>query len=194
MFAGSQVGRRVVSTIDGRVVSLRPATMADRRTIYDWSHASDVARFLYPGGPAGDPFNVWCADWKDHYFTGEAPRLGRVFVVLHEDVPVGMVAYNDILPGGRVELDIWMSCEAHCGRGFGPDAIRALCAYLAAEFGVRTFMMQPSAGNPRAVRAYEKAGFVRTPATLEQIRAEWGGVDAPDSVMMIRTENEPPAS
>jgi RimJ/RimL family protein N-acetyltransferase len=79
-----------------------------------------------------------------------------------------------------------MSCEANCGKGYGPDAIRALCTWLAAEFGVRTFMMQPSARNPRAIRAYEKAGFVRTPATAGEIRADWGGVDHPDSVLMIR--------
>jgi len=47
-------------------------------------------------------------------------------------------------------------------------------------------MMQPSARNPRAIRAYEKAGFIQVSATPEEIQAEWGGVDHSDSVLMIR--------
>ena len=40
--------------------------------------------------------------------------------------------------------------------------------------------------NPRAIRAYQKVGFVRVPATPEEIAADWGGVDHDDSVLMIR--------
>ena len=174
--------------IEGKRIHLCPATLEDRRMIYDWGHASDIASFLDPSGEPQDTFDAWCDDWSEHYFTDESPRLGRMFLILHEDSPVGTVAYNNIDPKNRVELDIWMNSEANCGRGFGPDAIEALCSYLTANFGVRTFMMQPSARNPRAIRAYEKAGFVRTPATPEQIRSEWGGVDACDSVLMIREE------
>lgn len=175
--------------IKGKRTTLRPATLEDRRTIFEWGHDSDVAPFIYPSGGATKTFEDFCADWKVHFFTDEAPELGRMFVILYEDSPVGTVAYNDIDPKNRVELDIWMNSEANCGRGFGPDAINALCSYLTVEFRVRTFMMQPSARNPRAIRAYEKAEFVRTPATPEQIRAEWGGVDSEDSVLMIRKED-----
>jgi RimJ/RimL family protein N-acetyltransferase len=80
-----------------------------------------------------------------------------------------------------------MNSEANCGKGFGPDAILALCAYLREEFAITTFMMQPSARNPRAVRAYKKAGFMVVSATSEEIKAEWGGVDHHDSVLMIKT-------
>jgi RimJ/RimL family protein N-acetyltransferase len=109
-----------------------------------------------------------------------------MFVILDGDAPVGAIAYNDIDERRRVELDVWMSAEANCGRGLGTDAIEALVGYLEAELGVRTFMMQPSARNPRAVRAYEKVGFVRVPATPAEIAADWGGVDHEDSVLMIR--------
>ena len=109
-----------------------------------------------------------------------------MFVILEGETPVGAIAYGDIDARRRVELDVWLGSEANCGRGLGTDAIEALVGYLQAELGVRTFMMQPSARNPRAVRAYEKVGFVRVPATAEEIEADWGGVDHPDSVLMIR--------
>lgn len=179
-----------VKMIKGQKTTLRPATLEDRHMIFKWGHDSDIASFIYPPGSATKTFEDFCDDWKENFFTDEEPRLGRMFIILYRDSPVGTVAYNDIDPQDRVELDIWMNSEANCGKGLGPDAINALCSYLSAEFSVRTFMMQPSARNPRAIRAYEKAGFVRTPATPEQIAKEWGGVDSDDSVLMIRNERD----
>jgi len=136
--------------------------------------------------PPTRPLDDGCDDSEAHYFTDGAPERGRVFVIVDGDAPVGAIAYNDIDECRRVELDIWMGAEAYCGRGLGTDAIDALVAHLEAELGVRTFMMQPSARNPRAVRAYEKVGFVRVPATAEEIAADWGAVDHAESVLMIR--------
>ncbi len=171
------------ATLTGRRVRLRPATLADRSMVFDWSRNSDVAPLLHlseaPPAAIDD-------DWEEHFFLNGSPELGRMFVVLEGDASVGAIAYNDIDERRRVELDVWMSAEANCGRGLGTDAIEVLCAHLAAEFGVRTFMMQPSERNPRAIRAYEKVGFVRVPATTAEIAADWGGVDHPDSVLMIR--------
>lgn len=154
--------------------------------MYSWGRDSDISQYIYPPDAKTETFEDFCADWKEHYFLDESPELGRVFFVMFEGTRVGVVAYNDIDLKNRVELDIWMNSEANCGKGFGTDAITALCGHLTSEFGVHTFMMQPSASNPRAIRAYEKAGFVRTPATPEEIQAEWGGVDGDDAVLMIR--------
>jgi RimJ/RimL family protein N-acetyltransferase len=172
--------------IKGKQITLRPAMLDDRRTVYDWSHDSDIAPLIHLSDDSDETFQEFCDEWKEHFFTDASPELGRMFIITHEDTPVGAIAYNDIDSKNRVELDIWLSSEANCGKGFGPDAIETLCAYLMASFGVHTFMMQPSARNPRAIRAYEKVGFVATPATPDEIEAEWGGVDHHDSVLMIR--------
>jgi RimJ/RimL family protein N-acetyltransferase len=58
------------------------------------------------------------------------------------------------------ELDIWMNSEAHCGNGYGTDALVALSEYLHEARGIHTLIMRPSARNARAVRAYNKAGFM----------------------------------
>jgi RimJ/RimL family protein N-acetyltransferase len=181
---------KMSNMIKGERVVIRPASLADRRMVWEWSEHSDVAPFLLSSGQDGPhSFDQWCDGWKEHYFTDESPELGRGFIILFKENPVGFIAYNDIDRKRRVELDIWMNSEANCDQGSGPDAIQALCIYLATELDIGTIMMQPSARNPRAIRAYEKAGFVRTPATPEQIREEWGGVDSEDSVMMIRKED-----
>ncbi len=172
--------------IKGKNIILRPATLDDRRLVYGWSHDSDIAPFYHLSDTSDETFEQFCADWKEHFFNGKYPDLGRMFTILHEESPIGTIAYNDIDPKNRVELDIWMSSETNCGKGFGSDAIDALCKYLVSEFAVNTFMMQPSARNPRAISAYQKVGFVEVPATPEEIKSDWGGVDHDDSVMMMR--------
>ena len=100
------------------------------------------------------------------------------------------MSYNDIHEHGgrrRTELDIWMRNEACCGRGHGPDALDALCRHLHDRLGVAEFMVQPSARNPRAIRAYERAGFRRLGVPMEQARDLWGPSGYADSVYMVRS-------
>ena len=115
--------------------------------------------------------------------------MGRCFVILVNDEPVGQVYYNDIEEHEhrkRTELDIWMRSEQYCGQGFGSDALLTLCEYLVRQFGVQEFMVQPSARNRRAIRAYEKIGFVKLPLTVKEARAQWGPNDYFDSVYMVK--------
>jgi len=61
-----------------------------------------------------------------------------------------------------------------------------LCCYLEERFGVTECMVQPSARNPAAIRAYEKAGFSRIDLPADVLAAEWGPADYPDSVYLVR--------
>jgi len=143
----------------------------------------------FPDAPV-PTWEAFCDDYRMHFFDGSAPLLGRSFVILVDGEPVGQVNYNDIEERGglrRTELDIWLRAERFCGHGYGSDALETLCTHLAREFGVRQFVVQPSARNPRAIRAYEKIGFVRQDLTPEQALAEWGPRDYHDSVVMVKT-------
>jgi RimJ/RimL family protein N-acetyltransferase len=80
-----------------------------------------------------------------------------------------------------------MRSEVCCGKGYGTDALDALCRHLHQRFGITDFMVQPSARNPRAIRAYEKLGFTRLDLPLEEARRLWGPSDYEDSVYMVRT-------
>lgn len=181
-------------TLKGKLITLRPATMEDRRAVYDWAANSDTTAAMM--GPPLYPDNLpptweeFCEDHLPHFFDGSAPELGRIFIILVEGEPVGQVYYNDIwlLDGKRcTELDIWMRAEKYCGKGYGSDAVQTLCDYLARELNVAHVMMQPSARNPRAIRSYEKIGFVRVPLSVEEAQAIWGPNDYWDSVYMVKT-------
>ena len=179
--------------IQGKRVVLRPATPEDEQDILDWLLRSDVTPSmsgspLFPGRPV--PLLDDSSERLDsHYLDGTAPHLGRCFLIVVDGESVGQVTYNDIMElDGRkgVELDIWMRSEACCGKGYGTEALDALCRYLHDRFGVEQFMVQPSARNPRAIRSYEKLGFKSLDLPLESARELWGPNDYRDSVYMVR--------
>ena len=180
--------------IRGKRVAMRPATPDDGRQVLEWLLGSDVTPSmlgppLFPERPVPEPGDSG-QTFDPHYLDGAAPELGRCFLILVDGEPVGQVTYNDIVDRdgrGQVELDIWMRSESCCGKGFGTDALDALCGYLHERFGVGRFMVQPSARNPRAIRAYEKAGFKRLELPIEAARELLGPNDYDDSVYMVRT-------
>jgi diamine N-acetyltransferase len=144
---------------------------------------------LYPDEPIPS-WEEFCDDYQPHFFDGSVPKLGRCFVISAGGEEVGQVNYNDIEERQgkkRTELDIWLRSEKDCGQGFGSDALLALCRYLFQHLGVQEFMVQPSARNPRAIRAYEKAGFVILSLSIEEAQAQWGPSDYYDSVYMVMT-------
>jgi len=62
------------------------------------------------------------------------------------------------LPSDLVDVDILIGEPAFLGRGIGPTALSHLVAQLRAE-GVPAVGLAAALANPRALRAYEKAGF-----------------------------------
>jgi diamine N-acetyltransferase len=168
--------------------------MDDRRTVYDWLANSDLTASML-GEPKfpDEPVPSWeefCEDHTLHFFEEEITEQGRCFIMQVGGEDLGQIYFNDIETKNgikRVELDMWMRAEKFCGKGYGTDALNTLCDFLAQQFGVEQFMVQPSARNPRAMRAYEKAGFVKLAVPLEEAVKEWGPNDYFDSVHMVKT-------
>lgn len=176
--------------LTGNLVTLRPATIEDRLSIYEWLAHSDITAYMM--GPPTYPehkiatWQEFCDDYVSHYFSEEKPELGRCFIIMVGDEPIGQVNYNSIDKHNRTELDIWMSCEANCGKGYGPDALETLCRYLFNKFGILECYIQPSARNPRAILAYEKAGFKKITLSIEQAKIEYGPVYSIEPVYMVK--------
>lgn len=162
--------------------------------ILDWLYRSDVTPSmlgppLYPERRVSPPGEDE-GGYEPHYFDGSAQELGRCYLTLAGGEPVGQVGYNDIHEhGGRrwTELDFWMRNEVCRGRGYGPDALDVLGRHLHDRLGVAELMVQPSARNLRAIRAYEKVGFRRLDLPIEEARTLWGPSDYADSVSLVRS-------
>jgi len=184
--------------IAGKTVTLMPATLADRARVYAWGFQSETT--AAHSGPPHYPdieiptYEAFCADYVNYFFQDSAPEKGRGYLILHGGEAVGFISYTSFhLKPYRSELDIWMSREAHCGKGLGTDAVATLAEYLNHTLGVREVLMRPSRRNLRAVAAYKKAGLKESDAApASYLRAEYldlygdGDYGADESLLLAR--------
>ena len=177
--------------IEGRIVRLRSARGSDRRDVYAWLAESDVTSSmlglpLYPDAPI-PTWEEFCADYDSHFFDGSVSEREASHIIEVAGDAVGHVNYEIVgEPPRYAELDIWMRSKRDTGHGWGPDALDALTVHLHSVYGVRTFVIRPSARNRRAIRAYEKAGFTLVPMTIDGQAETYGPGDCDDSVVLVR--------
>ena len=95
---------------------------------------------------------------------------------------------------GEAVLNQWSADDESCsfrialvpgtyGRGLGTEATRLICGYGFEELGLHRISLEVYAFNPRARRAYEKAGFVAEGVLRDALRWDGEWVDA--AVMSI---------
>jgi diamine N-acetyltransferase len=171
------------------LVTLRPASISDRQCVYEWMAQSDLTQWMM-GPPIfpDAPIPTWaqfCDDYTELFFDGSRPDFGRSFIIEVDGEPVGHVSYSEVDMGkGQAELDIWLKCEGVCGHGYGSEALALLIRHLGETMGLTEFIMRPSQRNPRAIRAYEKAGFALLAITPEEQNAIYGSTEYGDTVVM----------
>ena len=172
--------------ITGNMVTLRPAVLRDRRSVFEWLAHSDVTRQMlgaphYPDNPP-PTWDEFISDYTEQFFTDFNPELGRCFIIEVNGEAKGQISYNKVwIEEGIVELDIWLGAKRHTGKGFGSDALNTICGFLFEEFGCTRFLIAPSRRNSRAIRAYSKAGFLET-----KVIPSWFVPDYSDSIVLIK--------
>jgi aminoglycoside 6'-N-acetyltransferase len=155
--------RARAQTITGRLTHVRRATDEDAELLAAWHADPDVSRY-----------------WDDKTFTVQEMRLRLArpdvdpWIIEADGVPVGYIQswWEEDEPA-RGGLDGFLLPSAR-GRGLMPDAAQALARTLLAE-GWSEVTVDPYAWNERAIRGWQKAGFVevsRHPAGDEHT-AEW---------------------
>ncbi|HEV2590255.1 MAG TPA: GNAT family N-acetyltransferase [Gaiellaceae bacterium] len=126
---------------------MRPATDADTNLLVRWHRDPEIARY-----------------WDNETFTHEEmrSRLARhnvdPYIVEANGEPIG---YLQAWFGDEPEdagLDMFLVPAAR-GRGFGPDAARALATYLLQETPRSALNVDPYLSNTHAILAWQKAGF-----------------------------------
>ncbi len=138
----------------GEAVSLRLATMDDRDMIFRWRN---------------DPFIVAHGsflreiEWEDHKKWFQETVLGssrKMFIVLHEDNPIGQVRF-DRQSQDEAVLSVYL-LQPFIGRGWGVMAIRMGCAATFGAWDVDRIIACVRHDNLSGRSAFLKAGFQET--------------------------------
>ena len=143
----------------GEKVRLRPAREEDMRLLHRWIHTPEVRHWLHasdrPDGTLEEVTRRFWSNWD--------AVEGRFWIIeTAEGRPAGNVRLLGIdLFHLRAELAISIG-EPDCfSLGLGTDAIRLVLGYAFEDLGLRRVDLQTDADNARAIRCYEKCGFVR---------------------------------
>jgi RimJ/RimL family protein N-acetyltransferase len=168
--------------------------------------------FLRPFEPTdAELYRRWRADaepmilagWKDRAplsLAQSAARMDRIatdqgkdyytFVIclLADDRPIGEVGLSELdLRNGSAEVGIFIGEVDEWGKGYGTDAVNAIVGFGFAELRLERIWLEVWTENARAMRAYEKAGFVHE-ATLRNDRYEGGRYTSGHVMSILRDE------
>ncbi len=180
-----------MTDIRGNIVTLRPALESDRRDVFEWLAESDVTASmmgppLYPELPVPN-WEEFTDDYGPNFFDGSTLEVESSYIIEVAGQSVGHINYEvRDAPTRFAELDIWLRSMSYTGHGYGPDALVALTGHLYRTLAIDTFLIRPSARNPRAIRAYQKADFVVVPMSTQEQLDRYGAGDYEDAVVMVK--------
>jgi aminoglycoside 6'-N-acetyltransferase len=132
----------------GRKVVLRPLQPDDVVQVAEIQSQPGVLRWWGP------------PDEAELRRQAEGRAEEKAFAIESEGELVGLIQYyEENEPDFRhAGIDLFLT-ERHQGSGLGPDAVRALAHHLIEDRGHHRLVIDPTADNVAAIRAYEKVGF-----------------------------------
>ncbi|WP_371660097.1 GNAT family N-acetyltransferase [Streptomyces sp. NBC_00280] len=174
----------VKPVLTGGKAVLRPFTEADAEVIAEIVEDPEVIRFTF------EPDTVITMEQLRSWYGSRSAQTDRL------DLAVTDRATGELV--GEVVLYEWNPAARSCtfrtllgpsgrGRGLGTEATRLIVAYGFEQLGLHRIELQAYAHNHRALRVYEKVGFVVEGVRREvQLRdGEWA-----DEVLMAILDHE----
>src|SRR5579859_6350552 len=146
----------------GQLVRLTAKIPDDNKLIAKWSNDAEYLRLLNDN-PAM-PQSITALekeDEEDKKRAGSGKNYEFMFHTIAEDKAIGFgglwVNWNH--QNGWIGIGIGE--PDYRGKGYGTDAMRLLVNYGFRELGLYRVQLGVLSNNPRAIRCYEKVGFVR---------------------------------
>lgn len=173
--------------IRGNRVFLRPFERSDAETYRRWRADARVMDLAgYPGGPLSlAQVERRIEDVTKRYGTDE---YQFVICLLDDERPIGEASLFGLdRANGSAELGIAIGEPDEWGKGHGTDAVEALVDFGFGELRLERIELNVWTENHRAMRAYEKAGFVHE-GTLRHDRYEHGRFTDGHVMSILRDE------
>lgn len=129
------------------------------KLLHNWLKDPEVNHYWY-GKDKSMSMKKLKQNWKSYYFTNKNPEKGRCFLISAKNKPIGMIAYNKIDKKRRnVEIDIIIGDKTYWNKGYGTEAMTVFIPFLFKKFKLHRIWVCARITNPRAIKAYKRAGF-----------------------------------
>ena len=154
--------------ITGEKTRLRALEKEDLTNIWKWVNDEEVMRFLSNPGSTQSLVEIeeWFASQQQGTYKGWPGGIvyhRKQFIIeTAESVSIGCIFYTDLtLKHQHAEIGILIGEKEYWGRGYGTDAMITLLDYLFNELGLHRVHLGTHRGNTRALKCYEKCGFIQ---------------------------------
>lgn len=139
-------------------IFLRPITREDTDLIVFWRNQDAVRKnFIYQEIFTPQSHEHWLNTMVD---TGKVVQM--IICDSEDERPVGSVYIRDIdNRHHKGEYGIFIGEDAARGRGIGTQAAKLMIEYAFVHLKLHRLFLRVFADNDRAIRSYEKAGFVK---------------------------------
>lgn len=131
-------------------ISLRPATAADAKLIFEWRNDPVIVRL---GSSQRE------VTWTEHeeWFSQSITSKRRIFIVERDGVPIGQVRF-DLVEESECVISVYLATE-FTGHGWGIEAISDGCELIFEAWPIHVVVASVRADNEVAQAAFRKAGF-----------------------------------
>ena len=152
---------RPAALAEGRLVRLREKRLGDAARDYGWRKDPELAAYdaVRPIAMTYRAFETTLAEeirrpspFRRTYAIEERERGCHIGNVMY-------YGYDSLLR--EAELGITIGDRGYWGRGFGPDAVRAMLGFVFPELDLRRMHLHTLTSNLRAQAAFRRAGFRR---------------------------------
>ena len=160
----------------GNLVRLTAKRAEDNNVIAGWQNDAEFLRLLddEPARPRSpQELNKQDKDHQDH-----TSQFEFMFRTVADDRLIGFGGLWINWNHRTGWLGIGIGEPAYRGRGYGTDAMRLLVGYGFRELDLHRIQLGVLVNNPRAIRCYEKVGFVREMVRRAEIYRDGRRIDA----------------
>ena len=132
-------------------ISLRPATAADAKSIFEWRNDPVIVRL------GSSQREVTWTEHEEWFSQSITSGKRRIFIVQNEGVPIGQVRF-DLLESSECVISAYLLTE-FTGRGWGVEAMRSGCEMIFEIWPIQSVSACVRAENKAVQSALAKVGF-----------------------------------
>jgi RimJ/RimL family protein N-acetyltransferase len=144
--------------LEGEGVRLTPLRPEDSARLFEWINDRDLVSLNAPFEPVDEAGH---RRWFEQVQEREDVEIFAIRL-RDDDRLVGSCQLRGLAPGKPdCELQIRIGDRSAWDRGHGTEAVGLLVCHAFDDLGLTSVSLDVFATNPRAIRAYEKAGFAR---------------------------------
>ena len=135
-------------------ITLRAITVEDTDLILRWRNSESVRKnFLFRQKLTREAHLNWLHQKEAYQF---------IILDASDDKPLGSVYLRDFDSANRkAEFGIYLGEESARGKGVGTEAARLILSFAFERLELNRVFLRVISTNLRAIRSYEKAGFIR---------------------------------